>query len=38
LARDAVSQGSAERFDDLSGIGVTLLPVAEQLARIGVRT
>src|SRR4051812_9798974 len=26
LAKDAVSQGSAERFDDLAGIGVTLLP------------
>jgi nicotinamidase-related amidase len=40
LAKDAVSQGSAERFDDLAGIGVTLLSVAEiaqQLTTIGLR-
>jgi nicotinamidase-related amidase len=40
LAKDAVSQGSAERLDDLAGIGVTLLSVAEiaqQLTTIGLR-
>jgi nicotinamidase-related amidase len=29
LAKDAVSQGSTERFDDLSGIGVTVMPTAD---------